>query len=725
MNKFPYDIDKVRSTPHHPAMGELVDLLCHRTGNVNREFFQAEVAYFLALIPAALRVMISSPERGLIPVNVYSIALATSGFGKGHSVSIMEDIISGFRQVFADTVMPQVAEKNLFNIANHIAASKSSNEAEELLALEQEYKRYGTAPFIFDSGTAPAVKQLRSRLLMATCGSINFQMDEIGSNLPANAEVLNVLLELYDLGRVKTKLIKNTSDNERGADLVGDTPANVLMFGTTSKLLDGAKIEGEFFDFLETGYARRSLFGMGKAVDITMDVNPADVYKGLVNKTKSMGLSRWKTTLQGFADETYLNQVIDVPEAVGIELVAYRLFCEAEAATYPEHEAVRKAEMAHRYFKALKLAGVYAFLDVSTNISMDNLHQAIRVVEESGDSFQTLLYRERNFTRLARYIAESDGELTHADLVEDLPYYPNSATPRREIMDLAMGWAARNHVVIRKNVISGVEFFSGSSLKETDLDKMRFSFSQDFASDYIPQERAFDKFPKLLGADGLHWSNHHFKDMHRSEDDTIPGFNMLVVDVDGGSRLEDIQEILRQYAFITATTKRHTDADNRFRLIMPTNYVLELEREDYRQFMKGFLSWLPFKSDDAAEQRSKKWLTCGVTEEGKPSEVFVNKGTDLVDVLPFIPKTKLNDEFVDGIKDLGQLDNLERWFLTQLDVGSRNNQMIRFAMMLKDGGLPFNEVEGRVLSLNERSGSPLKKSELQDTVLKTLARSYV
>ncbi len=82
-----YDLAVVSNTDHHSAMSELVDLLCYRTGNVNRTFFQAEVAYFLGLIPSSMRATIESPERGLIPVNIYSIALATSGFGKGHSVS--------------------------------------------------------------------------------------------------------------------------------------------------------------------------------------------------------------------------------------------------------------------------------------------------------------------------------------------------------------------------------------------------------------------------------------------------------------------------------------------------------------------------------------------------------------------------------------------------------------------------------------------------------------
>jgi len=225
-----------------------------------------------------------------------------------------------------------------------------------------------------------------------------------------------------------------------------------------------------------------------------------------------------------------------------------------------------------------------------------------------------------------------------------------------------------------------------------------------------------EKLPKLLAAPDLHWTNHAFEGGHRSEDKVIPGFNLLVVDVDGGVKLDAVHELLADYTFITSTTKRHSEDEHRFRLIMPTNYVLHLSKEDYKEFMNSFLLWLPFESDTSANQRSKKWMTC----EG--SDVHVNRGPQIVDVLPFIPKTKANNEYVQSVADLGNLDNLERWFLNNMEMGSRNNTLLNYAMMLKDAGMGFDELEGKVISLNERSSSPLKKDEVQSTVLKSVAQ---
>ena len=722
-----YDLSVIENTPHNPAMQELVDLLCHRTGNVNRDFFQAEVAYFLGLIPSTMRCKIKSPERGLLPVNIYSTALATSGFGKGHSVNLLEDVLMGFREAFMKGTFNQLAETNLFNMAVDIAAAKGGDEAKELELLESDFKKQGHAPFIFDSGTGPAVKQLRYKLLLAGAGSINFQMDEMGSNLLGNNEVLNTLLELYDLGKIKAKLVKNTPDNERGLDISGSTPANVLMFGTNSKLFDGSKIEEEFYSFLATGYARRCFFGMGRSETKFATINPEDVYRGLVSKNQSQTLIRWQTFLAKFADPRYHNIELDVPDDVGIELISYRLQSEAMANEMPEHEEIRKAELSHRYFKSLKLAGVYAFLDESPEIQIQHLRQAIKVAEESGASFQKLLKRERNFVRLAKYIATSPDNLTHADLVEDLPYYPTSTVARKEMMDLAMAWGVSNHVVITKNVIQQVEFFSGSMLEETDFNNLIFSMSDHFAYDYEPQKRSLEDLEKLFKAPNYHWANHAFEDEHRSEDKVIPGFNMVVIDIDGherdkegnitrkGPTIEHVHALLQDYTFATYTTKSHTDEEHRFRLIIPTNYVLHLDKDDYKEFMASFAMWLPFHSDTAANQRSRKWRTNPL------AQIHINRGPQVLDVLPFIPKTKSNSEYVQQIVDLGNLDNLERWFLNHMDVGGRNNNLHNYAKMLMDAGADYDQIEKKVLKLNQDSGTPLKKDEVYSTILKSVA----
>ena len=118
---------------HHPAIEEIVDVLCAKTQNTDQGFFRAEVAYFLAKLASNMRATIMTKDRGEIPVNIYALILATSGFGKGHSVNIMEnEFIKGFRKRFVEETLPVIAEKHLFEIANERALRDGTDQQEEI-----------------------------------------------------------------------------------------------------------------------------------------------------------------------------------------------------------------------------------------------------------------------------------------------------------------------------------------------------------------------------------------------------------------------------------------------------------------------------------------------------------------------------------------------------------------------------------------------------------------
>lgn len=709
---------------HHPAISEIVDVLCNKTQNTDRGFFQVEVAYFLGKVASCMRATLITKDRGNIPVNIYSIALGTSGFGKGHSVNIMEtEFIAGFKKRFLEETMPAIATDHLNDVATTKAIRNSTDPQEEYDKLEAEYMRAGAYPFTFDSGTSPAVKQLRSKLLLASCGAINFQVDEIGSNLIGVTDVLNTFLELYDQGLVKQKLVKNTVDNIRSEDIDGKTPANFLGFGTPAKLLDGGITEDQFYSFLETGYARRCLFGMGKTSKKAYhSMTPAEIFANLTNPQNNSIVSKWATIFNDLADRKMFNWEIEVPDDVAIKLVEYRVNCEAIAETIPEYEDIRKAELSHRYFKALKLAGAFAFIDKNVELTMDELLQAIKLVEESGEAFQSLLQREKPYMKLAKYIASVGTEVTHADLTEALPFYKPSA--RKELLGLAIAWGYKNNIVIKNHYNDGIEFFTGESLEETDLNKMILSYNDEnifpksYAYNYQPVQVPFDALDRMCKSKvPVQWANHWFLDKHRTEENVIPKFNMIVLDIDEGIALNTVEDLFKEYSYITYTTKRHTKENNRFRLIIPINYILELTSNEYKEFMENIFKWLPFKTDEASSQRSKKW------ETNPKGQFHINHGK-LLDVTMFIPRTSRNEQFHQTYSKIESMSNLERWFAQKMAEGNRNNNMIKYALALVDNGLPYLDVEKQVISFNKKLSNPLSEAEIRKTILVTVAKKY-
>lgn len=702
---------------HHPAIEEIAEVLANKTQNSDRGFFRTEVAYFLAKMASSMRAVVVTKDRGEIPVNLYAMLLATSGFGKGHSISIMEDeFLFGFRRRFMENTFLEIAEKCLWDLANSRAARSGKDPQEEFEKAERQFKNAGPFPFTFDSGTTPAVKQLREKLLLAGSGSINFQVDEIGLNLINSTEVLTVFLELYDQGKTKLKLTKQSADNQRGEDLDGKTPANMLLFGTPSKLLDGGNTEEQFWEFMETGYARRCLFGHGEQRErVYSNDTPEQVYHRQTQPSNHAVISKWSNHFHQLADPAMFNWRMQVEDDVAIRLIAYKMECERLAELLPQHDEIRKAEISHRYFKVLKIAGALAFVDESSEVEMEHLMSAILLVEESGTSFQQIMNRPKSYVRLARYIAEVDTPLTQSDLVETLPFYTGSNARRNEMMTLATAWGYKNHIIIKKTFNDGVELFEGETLKETNLNEVIVSYSDNFAYNYLCEKVPFSELHTLTTAPDMHWCNHHFKNGHRHDDDAIPGFNLVVVDCDGEVSLSTVHELLKDYTYLTYTTKRHTDDENRFRLILPINYHLELDQEDYREFMNQIMDWLPFKTDQAANQRAKKWLT------HDNAVVHHNEG-QLLDALNFIPKTSRNEAHKKQYQELENLDNLERWFAQRIASGNRNNQMIKYALALVDAGMDFVQVSAQTHAFNAKLNNPLPDEEIDTTILKTVAK---
>lgn len=706
---------------YHPTAEQLVKILCDKTQNENPLFFRVLVAYYFSLIASMMRTTIVTHDRGDIPVNLYALNLGTSGSGKGFSTNIMENmVLKRFRTRYLEETFIQLAEQNLPVLANRRAVRKGTDPDTEKLLVEKEFNDLGSLVFSFDSGTPAAVKQMRHKLLMANTGSVNLQIDEIGSNLLSNIEVLNTFLELYDVGRVKTKLIKNTSENKRSEEIDGATPTNMLLFGTPAKLLNGGKVEEELYSMLETGYARRCFFGYSRAANKTHDFTPEQVYAMLTDKSSNQFLDDLAEKLENLADMVNVNKRLIVSKDTSLVAIAYRLRCESLAHALPEHEEIKQAELSHRYFKALKLAGAYAFIDNSPELTTEHLFNAIKLAEESGDAFNKLLTRDRPFVKLAKYLGSVRKEVTHADLTEDLPFYRGPQGQKQEMLTLATAWGYRNNVIIKKSFSDGIEFLRGETLKESHLDSMILSHSTDITEGYNNERAPFDKLHQLTQLPNHHWVAHHLMGGHeakgyRNEENAIPGFNLVVIDVDGGTKISTVKALMGKYKYLLYTTKRHTPEEHRFRIILPINYELELDAKEYKEFMSNIYEWLPFEVDNATNQRARKWMTNAGHYEYNDGEVL--------DVLPFIPKTSKNEERQIKLRDQQSMNNLERWVINNIGDGNRNNMLLRYAMILVDAGFDIEKIRQHVISLNDKIPDKLDEVEIMGTIMVSVMKA--
>lgn len=704
---------------YHPTSEMIVNILRQQTQNTRSDlYFRVLSSYFLAQMASSMRTYVKTSTLGSIPVNTYVCALMESGAGKGHSMNIMEDsIVNEFKNVFTQSTFPLKATEHVEHEAARKAHLNQTDYNDELEKLHKEFNLYGAMPYSFSEGTAPAYKQIRTKAQMAGIGSLNYICDEIGSNLLAAQELLTVCLETYDVGKVKDKITKSSSDNIRQESRSDPVPSNMLVFGTPAKVFNGGKEESEFISLQETGYARRFLFGFGnKGTEIKYTAE--ELYDLLASNATSGDMQKLSSRFGALADAVNFGKVITVNRDQGIQLLQYKMDCEQYAETFPEHDHIRKAEMQHRYFKALKLAGAYAFIDETISVTTEQLYAAIKVVEDSGnDAFRQILNRPKPYERLARYLGSMDSEVTHADLTEELPFYRGNQSAKNDMLQLASAWGYKENIIIKRFFKEGIEFLKGESLKETSLDEIIVAYSTHEAYNYRNEQCKFADIHKLTQKQGMHWTNHHMLDGHRQEVNAIQGFNTVIIDCDGGISIKTAKLLLQEYTCMYYTTKRHTAENHRFRIIIPIKYHLRLEAKDFKEFMQGIYDWLPFKVDAETNQRCKKWLS----HNGSHG---YNDGK-LLDPLQFIPKTSKNEERKKEVQALGSLDSTERWFASKMAHGNRNNNMIKYALMLKDAGMAYEDVESTVLAFNGKLSDGLSEAEMHATILKSVASKYV
>jgi hypothetical protein len=420
-----------------------------------------------------------------------------------------------------------------------------------------------------------------------------------------------------------------------------------------------------------------------------------------------------QTSLGNLASNQFAHAEIQIPRDVAIKLIDYKLHCEKEAEKLSEYDEIKKAELTHRYFKTMKLMGTYAALEGCTEANESHLEYAIALSELSGIAFNELQRREKPYVKLAKYLRDKDHEVTHADMIEELPFFRGSTQYKQDLIKLAAGYGYKNNIILKSSYVNGIEFLSASSLKQTNLDEMIISTSKDLAHNYQPKLMPFDKLVNFGKNNQFNWCNHHFHNQHRQEDEALKGFNLLVFDVEKSVSIDMAKMLLKGYKMIIYTTKRHTDDEHRYRVIIPTNYVLELEKETYKEFMKNLFTWLPFDSDTQVGQRARKWSCNNGYVEIIDGELF--------DVLPFIPQTQKNEERMKVTLTDTSLTNLERWFANNTGEGNRSNQLIKYALLLVDAGKNIAEIGSRVEALNNKLPDPLTPTELQNTILRTAA----
>lgn len=713
---------KIETFPYHPRSEQIVDVLTTRVQNNDRAFFRLTTYYYLCKLASNMHVTIKTVTNNSLPVNCFALSFAESGYGKNYSLSILEDQIFGkFREAFVHSTFINAANKSIVQKANEIAVRSGEDIADLEAELTLEFQKAGHIFFDFSEGTVPALKQVRRPMLLAKAGAVSLELDELGQSFLNMRELLTALLELYDVGKIKEKLVKSSAENARGRSLSGNTPTNFFGFGTPQNVFDGGSTEDAMRAFFDIGYARRSFFAYGDQPRTLGTKTTDEIYNELMGANQTNIVSTLANHFESLADLSLANTVLPVGETASRFYIDYQLFCTRRAEKMNPYRPIEKVEMGNRHVKALKLAGAMAFADKEQEITVQYLKYAIKATEESGIALSKLLNQPRAYVRLANFLSQYGQAVTEADLVELLPFYKGTVTNKRDMIKLATAHGHRNAIAITQYKEADVTFYKGSQLVPNDNSELVLTHSKDIADNYTNSTHSASVLAaKFFSKQNIHYCNHHLKNGevgkgHRCKQGVLEGFNYAIFDIDDGKLApQTLSKLLGNVNHIIATTKSHTDKNPRYRLILPLSHKLFLNDEQYKQYCTNLAFWLPVPADTSAFQREKKFRTWNT------AKVWSKLDGENLNAMRFYPSTAISDELVTEQGKVVNLKGLQRWVVVNCIMGQRNQIMYRYACILAEYGKSQDFIADKLKEVNGLLQDPLSADELDSTVLKSI-----
>jgi len=720
--------EAIEDSTYHPLLEEIVNGIKTKTNVNDSHFFRIMTIYKIAQMISSMRVTVSYEGGQNLPLSIFVLALAGSGFSKGFSMGILQDeVFNGFYEKYK-ILYEDRKDLRLSVLAQELEMEKNISLESAEAQINKKFSKFPKFIYSAGSATTEGIRGLMSAFDMVGIGSVNLEIDEIGDQLAANEEALDILMIPYDKGGMKNKL-RQTNSQE---DIDGGVPTNLCMFGTPVRLLDGSKTEERFMSYLVTGYGRRLLYAYGDIKALKGKTKTAEErYDELVALNNSSIFENISKKLEQYADKNLIGQNVVLTKEANVLLLSYQNYCTNLAEQFKETQILQTAEMIHRYFRVLKLAGLFAVLDLKTTVEIEHIKYGITLAEDSGKSFNRMNKKEKQHVVIAKYLLDSDEPITITDMIDDLPFFRGSESARRDLLALAKDWGYKNQILITEKVnTNNITFYSGEKMLDTNLEKIRCSFSKHQAYNYKPIEGKWSDYESLLKSD-FNYCVHHFGEKtmldengeenlikgYRTEECVIEGFNLIVIDVDDGLPIEITQSILEEYEYMIGTTKSHTEENHRYRILLPMKNLIKLNPEEFKKFMENVFNFLPFalNPDTSTKDITRKWA--GNTK----ALVYKNEGK-LIDPINFIDGTNEEKQMKNSISKYSNLDKLERWII--LNTEGRNNALIKIGLLHIDSGKTIDEAMIMVESVNSKFEEPLSEKEINNTVLKTVTKKY-
>lgn len=277
------------------------------------------------------------------------------------------------------------------------------------------------------------------------------------------------------------------------------------------------------------------------------------------------------------------------------------------------------------------------------------------------------------------------------------------------------------------------------------MKKVTVSISEHITENFKSYVIPFNKMVDLVKSK-FNYSAGTFKDNYRNADNYLNYSDLIILDVDDGKTIDEARNIFEPFDYIIATTKSHKKEKNgkicdRFRVILPTEKPINLNKTDYSKMMNEVFKDYPFV-DTVCKDSSRFYFPAKnstiITHSGFTNfewETYHKRAleNDLIQRDALRRKQQLNEAFnnksfeygsgekIDYIRTILKTEKLLK--LIKYDEkfvsGQRNKTLYSYGRYFLDLGFGNEEVKDILFWINSQ-GDSIPEEEINKTVFKSL-----
>lgn len=577
-------------------------------------------------------------EGNYVPCNMIAFILAKSGAQKTSSV-----------------MTARSAFDRGCGVINAIRTEKEKERAENAVGEDAEIRPI--APLTNSLSTLEGMVQRLNDFKREGIGMPSLFVDEVSTAFQTNQDIIQniqLISELFDSGNFESKAVK---DRTKQSEPVYGMGMSGLFIGSEHGILEDPKILQDVETELISKLARRVCFDYPVFEDeedtVDDDVDADAILDELDDDEDRRDAIKAEINdlSHRLANDLCDNDIniIDLPKDVKRMYKAYKIYCN-EVAKLRAGLVKTKDEKSdgeilepeileqfHRHWKALKLAGMYCAIDGRSKIELQDLREGISFVEMVAYGLGKFLKKanRQTYEVLLDHFLEGGKPLSIHDMIKK--GWIKKAVHIKDLIILAnskAGGTALIEQVDDKVIYTEMEetqedkyFMSYKEVPELRLQhfldegheyeeakKMAKDERVPFITDgYIYKETSFDKLANLLRnnlayapyrfmtkEEGAKYNEKLFSNPKlgiRGKENIIGGANFIVLDVDNaGITINEAYDFLCDYKFHMART---SDENNpyKFRVILPLDVVLTVDKTKYRKFMAKVSEYVGIKID--------------------------------------------------------------------------------------------------------------------------------